>query len=620
MRTMWITASLCVSVITLGVVVPIAPAFADAAEATYVIQVTPGDQDLVAAQIENLGGVVTSVLDSALDGLVVTLTPDEASLVAASTDATEILPAKSVQLMTTQDTTGGVGYDMWNLSRLDQASLPVDTRYTYPASAGSGVLVYVVDSGISASNPDFAGHVAAGRNFVTGEAANNTGDCNGHGTHVAGTVGSQTFGVAKNVTLVPVRVFDCAGVSDSAQVLVALDWVATDLASRPTGTRAVVNMSFGVVDNSKTPAAPARDFALDSAVTNLTNRNIVVAVAAGNSTADACNGSPGAVSSALTVGSTNTSDARSSFSNFGTCVDLFAPGEGIWSLKWDNSSQVLSYSGTSQAAPHVAGIAALNLALDPYLTSAQIGSQIVANATAGVVTNLGSGSPNLLANMSWLNSTTPPSVPGTNSNFVRNIYHDFLSRTPDTSELNYWVTELDSGRATQASLTRIVSRSDEWIRVVIRGFYVDTLGREPDGAGYQFWIDRARSGEPIADIGAFFYGSDEYFNGYGQGNNRAWVSDLYTKLMLRTADSDGVNYWLSQLSSGMTRTAVSRWFYQSPEKLGLRVDALYTKLLNRGSDPGGRIYWAGVLANSGDLELASFLASSPEYFNRRFTG
>jgi cell division septation protein DedD len=212
------------------------------------------------------------------------------------------------------------------------------------------------------------------------------------------------------------------------------------------------------------------------------------------------------------------------------------------------------------------------------------------------------------------------SVAGTNPNFVRGLYRNFLGRTASADEVNYWAGELNAGRATQASLTTILSTSDEWIRVVIRGFYVDTLGREPDAAGYQYWIDRARSGEPIADIGAFFYGSDEYFDGFGSANNHIWISDLYTKLMLRSADSGGVNYWLTQLNSGMSRTAVSRWFYQSPEKLGLRVDALYSKLLGRGSDPGGRIYWSGVLTTAGDLRLASFLASSPEYFGRRFTG
>jgi subtilisin family serine protease len=617
MRVQWNIASLCISAMVIGVLVVPSPALALEGESTYVVQVAPGNQQAVAAQIEDIGGVVTSVLDEALDGLVVSLTPTEATLVARETTNTSVTPAQSVQLMNTQDTTGGSGYSMWNLSRLDQVALPVEKTFTYPTSSGSGVVVYVVDSGITASNPDFVGHVVDGRNFVPAEPLNNTGDCNGHGTHVAGTIGSKSFGVAKNVTLVPVRVFNCSGASDSGQLLTALDWIMSDLASRPAGTRAIVNMSLGVVNEAR---APSMDSNLDSAVEKLIARDIVVVVAAGNANADACAGSPGAVPNALTVGATNISDARSSFSNFGSCLDVFAPGEEIWSLKWDDDNRVSRYSGTSQAAPHIAGIAALALAANPSLTVAQVSSQIVANASAGRVTNLGGGSPNLLANMSWLNSSTPVSVAGTNTNFVRNLYRDFLSRTASADEVNYWAGELNAGRATQASLTTILATSDEWIRVVIRGFYVDTLGREPDAAGYQYWIDRARGGEPIADIGAFFYGSDEYFKGYGQSNNRTWVSDLYTKLMLRSADSGGLNYWLGQLSSGMSRTVVSRWFYQSPEKLGLRVDALYSKLLGRGSDPGGRIYWSGVLVTAGDLRLASFLASSPEYFGRRFTG
>jgi subtilisin family serine protease len=640
MRVQWNIASLCISAMVIGVLVVPSPALALEGESTYVVQVAPGNQQAVAAQIEDIGGVVTSVLDEALDGLVVSLTPTEATLVARETTNTSISAAQPLQLMTTQDTTGttgtgtGVGkYNMWNLSRLDQTSLPVDTSYTYPASAGSGVFVYVVDTGINAL-PDFAGHFAPGRNFATSDQSeNDAADCTagagatGHGTHVAGIVGSRTFGVAKNVTLVPVRIFDCAGASNTATAIEALNWIVKDLATKPAGTRAVVNMSFGT-------AAGTRNLTLETVVANLTADDIVVVVAAGNDNADACNTSPGAAPSALTVGATNASDARSSFSNFGKCLDVFAPGgetspgEGIWSLKWDNSSQVLSYPGTSQAAPHVAGIAALALAANPSLSVAEISSQIINNAVADKISNPGTSSPNRLANMSWLNSpataptptTTPESTPGTNANLVRNLYHDFLSRTASADEVNYWAGELNTGRATQASLTTILSTSDEWIRVVIRGFYVDTLGREPDSAGYQYWIDRARGGEPIADIGAFFYGSDEYFNGFGQSNNRAWVSDLYTKLMLRSADSGGLNYWLGQLSSGMSRTAVSRWFYQSPEKLGLRVDALYSKLLNRGSDPDGRAYWSGVLASAGDLRLASFLASSPEYFNRRFTG
>lgn len=629
MRTLWYTACLCISALAAGVFGTALPASAGEAESNYIVQVAPGTQEIVTSQIENIGGVVTAVLDEALDGLVVTLSEAEAAQAAEVTSASSISPTVPVQLMTTQDTSGGTGYTMWNLSRLDQATLPVDTSYTYPSSAGSGVLIYVVDSGITASNPDFAGRVAAGRNFASDRPTNDTGDCNGHGTHVAGVVGSQTFGVAKNATLIPVRVFDCAGSSDSGQLLEALDWIMSDMANRPAGTRAVVNMSLGVVNEAR---APSRNFTLDSAVQALTAQNIVVAVAAGNANADACAGSPGAVSSALTVGATTDTDGRASFSNYGSCLDLFAPGEVIWSLKWDDQTRVSGYSGTSQAAPHVAGIAALALSLNPSLTVAQVSSQIINNAAIGQVSNAGPVSPNRLANVSWLNASSPTvsptptptsgsgSVAGTNPNFVRNLYRDFLSRTASVDEVNYWTGELNSGRATQASLTTILSTSDEWIRVVIRGFYVDTLGREPDAAGYQYWIDRARGGEPIADIGAFFYGSDEYFNGFGNGNNRTWISDLYTKLMLRSADSGGLNYWLGQLNSGMSRTAVSRWFYQSPEKLGLRVDALYSKLLGRGSDPGGRIYWSGVLATAGDLRLASFLASSPEYFGRKFGG
>jgi hypothetical protein len=173
-----------------------------------------------------------------------------------------------------------------------------------------------------------------------------------------------------------------------------------------------------------------------------------------------------------------------------------------------------------------------------------------------------------------------------------------------------------SGRRTQAELTSTLSRSDEWIQTVIRGFYVDTLGREPDAAGYQYWINRARNGMPIADIGSFFYGSDEYFQTIGHSDYNVWIGDLYQKLMTRAGDPGGVAFWVGRLNSGMSRPAVSHWFYQSPEKLGLRVDALYSKLLNRGSDPGGRAYWAARLYNEGDLALASQLASSPEYFGR----
>jgi subtilisin family serine protease len=416
MRAQWNIASLCVLALVIGVLVIPSPALALEGESTYIVQVAPGNQEAVAAQIKDIGGVVTSVLDDALDGLIVTLTPAEASIVARETTNTSISPAQPLQLMNTQDTTGGLGGPiLWNLSRLDQASPPVDGSYTYPAGAGSGIVAYVVDTGITATNPDFAGHVATGLNFASDKPANDTDDCGtGHGTHVAGTIGSKTYGVAKAVTLVPVRVFDCAGAGDSAQLIAALDWIMKDLARWPAGTRKVVNMSLGVVDGT---GAPARNFALDTAVQNLTAENIVVAVAAGNANANACNGSPGAVPSALTVGATNETDTRVTTSkpnvgsNFGSCLDLFAPGAGIWSLTWNNSTMPTEMTGTSMAAPHIAGIAALALAANPSLTVAQVSSQIINNAVTDKISNPGTSSPNRLANMSWLNSPATTSTP-----------------------------------------------------------------------------------------------------------------------------------------------------------------------------------------------------------------
>ena len=204
------------------------------------------------------------------------------------------------------------------------------------------------------------------------------------------------------------------------------------------------------------------------------------------------------------------------------------------------------------------------------------------------------------------------------TSLVQNFYQDFLGRSATTSEIDYWGNRLDQGSVTQGQLATILSSSEEWIRTVIRGFYIDTLGREPDSNGYQYWINRAKTGMPIADIGSFFYGSDEYFNGFGAGNLNVWVTDLYQKLMLRNPDSGGLNFWLSRLNSGMTRAAVSHWFYQSPEKRGLRVESLYQKILGRSSDSGGKAYWAERLYSEGDLALSSFLASSPEYRAKPF--
>jgi len=264
----------------------------------------------------------------------------------------------------------------WGLDRIDQRNLPLNATYNYNWT-GSGVRVYIIDTGIRTTHNQFGGRASN----VFDAFGGNGQDCNGHGTHVAGTVGGSTYGVAKSSMPRGVRVLDCNGSGATSGVIAGVDWVRQNFIAP-----AVANMSLG----------GGASTALDNAVNNLSNAGVAIAVAAGNSNANACNSSPARAVNAITTGSTTTTDARSSFSNFGTCLDVFAPGSGILSAWFTSNTATATLSGTSMASPHVAGVAALYKQANPSASATTVRNAIVNNATTNVVTNAGTGSPNRL--------------------------------------------------------------------------------------------------------------------------------------------------------------------------------------------------------------------------------
>ncbi len=308
----------------------------------------------------------------AVRGFAIKLTEARARRLAADPRVASVEQDAVMHLVTTQTPA------TWGLDRIDQRALPLNNAYTYTTTA-STVNAYVIDTGIRTSHIDFGGRAQVGYDAV-GDGHNGQ-DCNGHGTHVAGTVGGSTYGVAKAARLWAVRVLSCSGSGSTSGVIAGVDWV-TAHAAKP----AVANMSLGGSASST----------LDQAVRNSITSGVTYAVAAGNDSASACTSSPARTAEAITVGATTSTDARSLFSNYGTCLDIFAPGSGITS-DWETSDTATNVlSGTSMATPHVTGAAALYLAANPTATPAAVRNALVASGTTGVVGNPGFGSPNVL--------------------------------------------------------------------------------------------------------------------------------------------------------------------------------------------------------------------------------
>ena len=345
----------------------------------------PQTSEMVAKGISTrFGAKVERSFKHVLNGAVITTDVENAKRMA---DDPAVAYVEADQIMRISGTQTGA---TWGLDRIDQTNLPLNSSFTYPAS--NGVHAYILDTGIRGTHNDFSGRM--GNGYTAINDGQGTNDCQGHGTHVAGTVGGTTWGVAKNVTLHPVRVLGCDGSGTNSGVIAGMDWVTAN-AVKP----AVANMSLGGGASQAT----------DDAIARMTNAGITTVVAAGNDSSNACNYSPARAPSAITVGSTTNTDAMSSFSNYGSCVDVYGPGSNITSASYSSNTGSTSMSGTSMASPHLAGVAALYLAANPNATPSQVTTAIVNNSLTGKITGIPSGV-NKFVNIQFLNGdvVTPP--------------------------------------------------------------------------------------------------------------------------------------------------------------------------------------------------------------------
>jgi len=356
----------------------------------YIITLRQGSRD-IRSEATRLSkdhrGRVTAVYESALRGFAVEMQPSDIAKLRKDPDVLAIEPDQIVSISGTQSPAPS-----WGLDRIDQRNLPLSHSYTVGPN-GSGVHVYIIDTGILRTHVDFGGRAVFGFDAI--QDGNGMTDCHGHGTHVAGTVGGATYGIAKAVRLHAVRVLDCTGFGLTSQVIAGVNWV-TSHRIKP----AVANMSLGGGFSQ----------ALNTAVANSIKAGVSYTIAAGNSNLDACTVSPASTPAAITVAASDSNDVRASFSNLGTCVDLFGPGVAIKSDWNASNTATMVLSGTSMAAPHAAGVVALYLQTHPTATPANVRYALATTATGGVIRNAGFGTTNLLL-FTGLFGTTPGNLP-----------------------------------------------------------------------------------------------------------------------------------------------------------------------------------------------------------------
>lgn len=398
-------ASAVSAALTTGVISS-SPAFAQSGaqeqliDDQYIVRLNPsvllGPINEVVADILNTigGGELLHVYDDTILGFSARLSELQVFLLNALPGVVEI---EQDRVFTASDLQNNAP---WGLDRVDQRNLPLNGQYSYPQGGGAGTHIYVIDTGINGDHQDFGGRVGNGINYIRAGFffgsvdPNDWDDCNGHGTHVASTAAGSTYGVAKNATVHAVRVLDCNGSGSGSDILAGMEWVI-DNAQYP----AVANMSLGTVGG--------RSSSQEQAARAMFDAGILPVVAAGNDSTNACSTSPSAEPLAFTVGATDRNDNEASYSNFGSCVDIYAPGSSIVAASHSNNTGTRTLSGTSMATPHVAGAAALILAANPTMSPAALSSTLESDSSTGKVRNIGSGSPNKLLFVNPNNDGTP---------------------------------------------------------------------------------------------------------------------------------------------------------------------------------------------------------------------
>lgn len=682
MRTMVgsIALTAIVAVTGIGIGAPAGAQAEPVATQTYIVRFDDGvDAGGMARRRGDDLSEVTTVLRDVFPGVVTEMTPAEAADLTDDPGVASVEPDGVVRSSAVQNDAN------WGLDRIDQRSPDLDSTYRYPDAAGAGVDVYVVDSGVRADHQEFAGRMRTG--FTTVQDGYGTGDCQGHGTHVAGIAAGTRYGVAKRAAVIPVRVLGCSGTGLTSGVVTALDWVVSH---HQRGRRAVANLSFG----------GGRSDAVDAAVARMTADGIIVAAASGNDGVDACNVSPARVPSVLTVGATSEWDGRKSFSNDGRCLDLFAPGDYIRSASPTAPDAAVQRTGTSMASPFVAGAAAVLWSQNAGWAWNRVASQLVADSTTGIVDYLRPGTPDRLlfsrgpvvvrppndafAAATPIDVTGSGSVQGTTvgatpepgeplhsgETLIRSVwwtftatatgrislwptsptvrprlyvwqgsalgsldhmddadrstaavdvdavggqtyrvwvlaegagegsvvvhhtglgrstampwwpfssagamvdrqFRDIVGRGPTAAERTSWTTRLMNGSAVGAHLVTSLRASTDGTTVVdptVR-LYRAVLRRTPDQAGLAFWLDRRRTGGwSLARTAEFFVRSDEFVDRYGALGNRAFVTLIYTDVLGRPGDPDGIAFWTAQLDARRrTRGQVLIGFTESAE-------------------------------------------------------